>query len=322
MAHEVETMAYVKERGVPWHGLGNPLSNLVDAREMRAASGLDWVVDQRPLFTTGADGQSVKVEGKVANIRATDDQVLGVVGDRYKIIQNEALFDFSDALLDAGAVYETAGSLRGGKRVFISMEVPEGVSVPGDNGAVRSYVLVTNGHDGLHPMRAVVTPVRVVCQNTLNAALGSVRSSFTLRHTAKMEGRIAEARRALGIAHDFMVEFQAGAAKLIEKEISFDVADRLIASIFPLGDEEMDKGEKFSRRANETRAILRNAENLDGVRETGWGVYNAIAEYLDHGVKYRGGSAATALDARAESILFDGYAVKTKEKALAAVRAA
>lgn len=322
MAHEVETMAFVQKRGVPWHGLGNPLADLVDATAMRAASGLDWVVDQRPLFTTGIDGQSVKVEGKVANIRATDDQVLGVVGDRYKIIQNEALFDFSDALLDAGAVYETAGSLRNGKRVFISMEVPEGVSVAGDNGAVKSYVLVTNGHDGLHPMRAVITPVRVVCQNTLNAALGSVRSSFTLRHTAKMEGRVAQARTALGIAHNFMVEFREGAEQLIEKKISYDVADRLIASIFPAGEEEKEKGEKFSRRAMDTRAILRNAENLDGIRETGWGVYNAIAEYLDHGVKYRGGSAATAQDARAESILFDGYAVKTKEKALAAVRAA
>jgi hypothetical protein len=119
-----------------------------------------------------------------------------------------------------------------------------------------------------------------------------------------------------------MVEFREGAEQLIEKKISYDVADRLIASIFPLGDEEKDKGEKFSRRAMDTRAILRNAENLDGIRETGWGVYNAIAEYLDHGVKYRGGSSSTAQDARAESILFDGYAVKTKEKALVAVRTA
>jgi phage/plasmid-like protein (TIGR03299 family) len=320
MAHEVETMAFVGSRGLPWHGLGTSVEELLNAKEMQAAAGLDWVVEAKPMTLQGTN---IVVPNKVANVRNTDSAVLGVVGNRYKVIQNDEMFSFADFLLDAGAQFETAGSLRGGEVVFAAMEIPsEHIEIKGDNGQTKSYLVLANGHNGLFPFRALVTPVRVVCMNTLNAALGAAKTSFTIRHTAKVEGKIAEAKRALGITHKVMDEFRVGAEQLILKKMTEKEAIRVITSIFPLSEDEKREKKVFSDRAAQTIAIWKNAENLEGVRETAWGVWNAIGEYLDHGVAYRGGQRSTAADAKASSIVLDtGFAARTKRQALALVAA-
>ena len=320
MAHEVETMAFVGSRGLPWHGLGTSVEELLNAKEMQTAAGLDWVVEAKPMTLQGTN---IVVPNKVANVRNTDSAVLGVVGNRYKVIQNTEMFSFADYLLDAGAQFETAGSLRGGEVVFAAMEIPsEHIEIKGDNGQTKSYLVLANGHNGLFPFRALVTPVRVVCMNTLNAALGDAKTSFTIRHTAKVEGKIAEAKRALGITHKVMDEFRVGAESLILKKMSEKDAIRVITSIFPLTEDEKRDKKVFSDRAAQTLAIWKNAENLEGVRETAWGVWNAIGEYLDHGVAYRGGQRSTAADAKASSIVLDtGFAARTKRQALALVAA-
>jgi phage/plasmid-like protein (TIGR03299 family) len=287
---------------------------------MQTAAGLDWVVEAKPMTIAGTN---IVVPNKVANVRNTDSAVLGVVGSRYKVIQNTEMFSFADYLLDAGAQFETAGSLRGGEIVFAAMEIPsEHIEIKGDNGQTKSYLVLANGHNGLFPFRALVTPVRVVCMNTLNAALGDAKTSFTIRHTAKVEGKIAEAKRALGITHKVMDEFRVGAESLILKKMSEKDAIRVITSIFPLTEDEKRDKKVFSDRAQQTLAIWKNAENLEGVRETAWGVWNAIGEYLDHGVAYRGGQRSTAADAKASSIVLDtGFAARTKRQALALVAA-
>lgn len=320
MAHEVETMAFVGSRGLPWHGLGTSVEELLTAKEMKTAAGLDWVVEAKPMTIQGTN---IVIPNKVANVRNTDSAVLGVVGSRYKVIQNDEMFSFADFLLDAGAQFETAGSLRGGEVVFAAMEIPsEHIEIKGDNGQTRSYLVLANGHNGLFPFRALVTPVRVVCMNTLNAALGSAKTSFTIRHTAKIEGKIAEAKRALGITHKVMDEFRVGAENLILKQMTEKDAIRVITSVFPLSEDDKREKKVFSDRAAQTIAIWKNAENLEGVRETAWGVWNAIGEYLDHGVSYRGGQRSTAADAKASSVVLDtGFAARTKRQALALVRA-
>lgn len=320
MAHEVETMAFVGSRGLPWHGLGTSVEELLTAKEMKTAAGLDWVVEPKPMTVQGTN---IVVPNKVANVRNTDSAVLGVVGSRYKVIQNDEMFSFADHLLDAGAQFETAGSLRGGEVVFAAMEIPsEHIEIKGDNGQTKSYLVLANGHNGLFPFRALVTPVRVVCMNTLNAALGSAKTSFTIRHTAKIEGKIAEAKRALGITHKVMDEFRVGAENLILKKMTEKDAIRVITAVFPLSEDEKKDKKVFSDRAAQTIAIWKNAENLEGVRETAWGVWNAVGEYLDHGVSYRGGQRSTAADAKASSIVLDtGFAARTKRQALALVAA-
>ena len=318
MAHEVETMAFVGSRGLPWHGLGTSVEELLEAKAMQTAAGLDWVVEPKQMVL---EGTNIVVPNKVANVRNTDNAVLGVVGSRYKVIQNDEMFSFADLLLDAGAQFETAGSLRGGEVVFAAMEIPsEHIEIAGDNGKTNSYLVLANGHNGLFPFRALVTPIRVVCMNTLNAALGDAKTSFTIRHTAKVSGKIAEAKRALGITHKVMEEFKVGAEHLILKKMTEKDAIRVITSVFPLSEEEKQSKKVFSDRAASALAIWKNAENLEGVRETAWGVWNAIGEYLDHGVSYRGGKRSTAADAKTSSIVLDtGFAARTKRQALALV---
>ena len=319
MAHEVETMAYNKERGMPWHGLGVETNGLTTSAEMIVAAGLDWAVKQQPIFTT-LDGKQIAINGKRANVRSTDGEVLGVVGDRYTPIQNDEMMSFADALLDEGARYETAGSLKSGQVIFAALEIPEKIAIKGDNGATTTYLVIANGHNGLFPLKAMITPVRVVCMNTLNAALGSAKMSFTLRHTAKIEEKVSEAKRALGLASAAVDEFSLIGSRMVKEKMERGEAFRIISRIFPLSESEKREKEVMSERAKATFAILNNAENLDGLRDTKWGVYNAIAEYLDHGVSYRGGVRSTALDARASSVMLDtGFAAKTKREAILAL---
>lgn len=319
MAHEVETMAYNKERGMPWHGLGVETSGLTTSAEMIVAAGLDWAVKQQPIFTTLGE-KTIAIEGKRANVRSTDGAVLGVVGDRYTPIQNDEMMSFADALLDEGARYETAGSLKSGQVIFAALEIPEKIAIKGDNGATTTYLVIANGHNGLFPLKAMITPVRVVCMNTLNAALGSTKMSFTLRHTAKIEEKVSEAKRALGLASAAVDEFSLIGSRMVKEKMERGEAFRIISRIFPLSESEKREKEVMSERAKATFAILNNAENLDGLRDTKWGVYNAIAEYLDHGVSYRGGARSTALDARASSVMLDtGFAAKTKREAILAL---
>lgn len=319
MAHEVETMAYNAERGMPWHGLGVANAGLTTSAEMIVAAGLDWQVKQQPIFTT-LDGKQIAIDGKRANVRSTDGAVLGVVGDRYTPIQNDEMLSFADALLDEGARYETAGSLKSGQVIFAALEIPEKIEIKGDNGGTTTYLVIANGHNGLFPLKAMITPVRVVCMNTLNAALGSAKMSFTLRHTAKIEEKVAEAKRALGLASAAVDEFSRIGSKMVAEKMDRDEAFRVITRIFPLSESEKREKEVMSERAKATIAILNNAANLDGLRDTKWGVYNAIAEYLDHGVSYRGGVRSSALDARASSVMLDtGFAAKTKREAILAL---
>jgi phage/plasmid-like protein (TIGR03299 family) len=319
MAHEVETMAYNKERGMPWHGLGVANAGLTTSAEMIVSAGLDWKVKQQPIFTEH-NGATIAINGKRANVRDTDGAVLGVVGDRYTPIQNDEVMSFADALLEEGARYEAAGSLRGGQIVFTALEIPEKITIQGDNGGTTTYLVVANGHNGLFPLKAMITPVRVVCMNTLNAALGSAKMSFTLRHTARLDEKVKEAKRALGIASKVVDEFSEVASRMVAEKVDRDEIFRVITQLFPLSQKEREGKEVLSERAKATIAILNNAENLDGLRDTKWGLYNAIAEYLDHGVSYRGGVRSTANDARASSVMLDtGFAAKTKREAILAL---
>lgn len=319
MAHEVETMAYNAERGAPWHKLGVANDGLTTSAEMIVAAGLDWAVKQQPIFTT-LDGKQIAINGKRANVRSTDGSVLGVVGDRYTPIQNDEMMSFADALLDEGARYESAGSLKSGQVVFAALGIPEKIQIKGDNGATNTYLVIANGHNGLFPLKAMITPVRVVCMNTLNAALGSAKMSFTLRHTAKIEEKVAEAKRALGLAANAVEEFSFIGSRMVAEKMDRDEAFRVITRIFPLSESEKRDKEVMSERAKATIAILNNAENLEGLRDTKWGVYNAIAEYLDYGVSYRGGVRSSASDARASSVMLDtGFAAKTKREAVLAL---
>ena len=177
MAANVESMFYVRE--TPWHGLGTKVQEAPDSKEALRLAGLDWKVLQEPIRT--AQGEAVP--GYKANVRDVDRKVLGVVTDRYKVIQNEEAFAFVDSLLGEGVRFETAGSLQEGKSVWLLAHLPHEYIISGER--ISPYLVFSNTHDGFGAVKAAITPIRVVCNNTLNLALKSAKRSWSMIHTEK-----------------------------------------------------------------------------------------------------------------------------------------
>ena len=171
MAANVESMFSVRVK--PWHGIGTVVEECPCAGEAVRLAGLDWKVEQKDVYTAG--GQLIP--GYKANVRDSDQSVLGVVSDRYQVVQNEEAFAFTDELLGQGIRYETAGSLQGGRRTFILAKLPERFIIAGDE--ITPYFVIMNSHDGSCSIKAAMTPVRVVCQNTLNLALRTAKRTWT-----------------------------------------------------------------------------------------------------------------------------------------------
>lgn len=314
MVAAVETMAY--GRGIPWHGLGTKTENeLSTAEEMIVAAGLDWDVQKLPMIVQ-VGGGDVIVPNAWANTRMTDFSVLGVVGDPYQNVLNRTAFSWADSLVDSGvAKYETAGSLFGGRKVFLSMELPEGIHVPGDEGEVKPYILVTNGFDGSTVLQASVTMVRVVCANTWTLALGAATRTFRIRHSGSIDGKLAAAREALGVTFTYTEEFSRIAGRLALAKVTNRQVDAILRAAFPVPETQKAPDKIDRSDFAKVREIYRTTENLDAVRGTAWGVLQASGEYLDHVVDYHGRRFAD-VDVRMDSIVYDGPAARRKQKVL------
>ena len=283
MAAAVESFASFREPA--WHGLGTVFDHEVtSANEMlRLANLNNWNVRlediELPDNYTSSKLNFLVVRDHPIN---GNPDVLSVVGERYQTLQNEDLFAFGDYLLD-GARWETAGSLKNGRVVFGSLALeretvldPDGVS-----DKVKTYLLVNTSHDGSVAVAASITPVRVVCANTLNVALKGTKQSFKMRHTSTLEGRIASAREALGLANSYMDEFDKMAKELIEKEITKATFDKIVATAYPMPDK--DKKGAFKKWENKIDLLeeLYVADTNKNINKTAWGAYNTLTERLD-----------------------------------------
>jgi phage/plasmid-like protein (TIGR03299 family) len=275
MSHEVETMFYTGD--VPWHRLGTHIEEAPTAQDALSAAGLDWTVMAAPLYG-GIAEQYVAVEGWVANVRSTDHRVLGVVSDRYQIVQNAQAFDWVDELLGFGVRFETAGSLQGGKRIWMTTKLPDQYRIAGD--AVDVYLTVTNGHDGRHAVTAVVSPVRVVCQNTLNLALGSAERSWSLAHYRHIDQRLDEARTTLQLTTGYLAKLDAVANQLLTIPVANADWRDLVYDLVPQSPHELPS-------TTARRDLLMAAWSLPdqaAFMDTAWNAVNAVAWMSSHTV--------------------------------------
>lgn len=201
MAHEIESFAYAKS--LPWHELGTYLGDeLVTSERMIQAAELDWTVHVNPNLFVSVGGDQHEVVTHHAVVRNTDQKILGIVGPRYRPVQNREVFDFAEAFAgEAGVRFETAGSLRGGRVVFALGKLQDRIKFFG-NDYYDKYLLLTNAHDGSRSFTLKFTTVRVVCANTLAAALRSSDDEFRMRHVSNVSRLVQEARRASGIMDD------------------------------------------------------------------------------------------------------------------------
>ena len=319
MSHNVDTMFYTGER--PWHGLGVELEQPATAAEAIEAAKMGWEIKKVPVHLP--DG--VEIPGHYATVRGDTGVPLGVVGDQSQPIQNKEAFSFFDSVVGEGqAIYHTAGSLGQGERVWILAKLPEIIRITVED-VVEEFLLLTNSHNGWSSLRVFYTPVRVVCQNTLNMALGGVaRKGIAIRHSGDIRSKIAEAQRALGLAAEFYSEFAEVAALCRERELAMKELDAYLQVVVP----DPKDGKVSTRAQNVRQEMVRLFETgkgntLPGVRGTLWAAVNAVAEYADHVRTPRAKDPADRASNRMESIWFgSGATLKARawDKALQLVK--
>ena len=223
-----DTMMYVRE--VPWHGLGTRVETAPNSIDAIRLAGIDWTVDGKPVY----DNRGNEIPGYKANTRSSDGSVLGIVSNRYKIIQNKDAFAFTDALLhidDCEVHYETAGSLKGGKIVWLLAKLAN-QDILGDE--VTPYLCFRNTHDGKGSIKVCMTPIRVVCNNTLNIALEQATRMWTTRHIGNLDTKMEEAKETLGLARDYMVELTHTADILSSVKISDAELENVLDTMYPI----------------------------------------------------------------------------------------
>jgi phage/plasmid-like protein (TIGR03299 family) len=308
MAHDLETVngqtAFASLREPAWHGLGTVFEEEVTTKQMLKLAHLDnWNVRLEDVAVPDGfeSDKGYSFVTRTNPFNRDQNDILGVVGERYVPLQNEDLFEFGDLMLDGGGRWETAGSIKGGRQVFgsIALERETVLDPSGVSDKVNTYLLVNTSHDGSVAIQASITPVRVVCANTLNLALGrgnrGVKQSFKIRHTATASGRVQQAREALGLANAYMDEFDKMAKAMIETEISKAKFDEIVALAYPMPEKD-SKGslKKWASKIDLINEIYVGDYN-NTIAGTAWGTFNALTERLDWYRSARGGNTEAML---------------------------
>jgi phage/plasmid-like protein (TIGR03299 family) len=331
MAHLLESVngetAFASLREPAWHGLGEVFTEEVSTTEMLKKAKLNnWNVRLEevaiPIGMESDKNYSFVVRDNPFTKGNKD--VLGIVGERYAPLQNEELFDFADNILDNGGRWETAGSIKGGRIVFgsLALERETVIDPNGVSDKINTYLLVNTSHDGSISIQASITPVRVVCANTLNLALGnrgrggSVKQSFKIRHTQTASGKVAVAREALGLANQYMDEFSVMANDMIQTEVNKKKFDEIVLALYPKPKDEAKNA--ISRWENKIDLIneIYVGQFNNTISGTAWGVANALTERLDWYRSGRGGKSESIL---AGASGFDAMVNAEKNKIFKAV---
>ena len=270
----VETGMYVGAVP-PWVKLGKKVDEAVDSEQALKLSGLDWEVIQKPVQIIGG----AAIPGFKANVRSTDDKFLGMVSDRYKVVQNRDAFAFTDMLLGEGVKYETAGSLFNGKRIWLLARLPE-TQILGDD--VIPYLCFTNGHDGYHSIKVCCCHTRVVCNNTLNFALSNAPRSWSTRHVGDLASKMEEARRTLHLANAYTEELAVVADQLANTTVSEDEVRKILDNTFPVAPEATERTKQNAEDMKESFMICMLAPDLIKFAGSAYQVAQAAADYADH----------------------------------------
>ena len=293
ISSEVETAAY--NRLPAWHGLGTVVPNAMTAAEALKIAGIDWLVEGRTAYFQKqpdpaqiASASYQEVPHCMINVRMSDQKVLGVVTDRYKICQNHAAFSFIDHIIgkEGNAHYESAGALFGGKQVWMLAKM-DGVSILGDQ--VDPYIVFRNSHDGSTGITVALTPVRVVCNNTLTMALDGAKRVWSTTHTGDLDQKMEEARETLRHVKQYMEEMPKAATAMYELNVYKDEIPKILKEIFP--DPLPAKGEDapgkiavahVEKARQDVFNIYETVDDIAKFNGTAWGFYNAITDYAQH----------------------------------------
>jgi len=328
MAHEIEIingtarMMYAGE--TPWHGLGQKVDSEVTSAAAIRLAGLDWVCEKQPIYLSGTamvDDIPVlgkQIPGRQAVVRTEDKAIMGVVSDQYQIIQNSECFDFMDEVVGSGqAVYHTAGSLFGGRIVFVTLKLP-GQAKVGDD-LIDKYILMHTSHDGTFSLSVRWTPVRVVCANTAEFAFQNCSNVLNIRHASNYAQKVAEARKVLQLTEHYYSVMEKEFNKLLDAVITEEEMVKFTEELFPV-----EEGKKVTTVTANKRMLVQKLAIVGtgnaAIVGTRWAAYNAVTEYADHYITPRSRNEEFKNDARMYSLCFgSGYDLKKRALQLLSV---
>tara|TARA_R100000808_G_scaffold25055_1_gene61005 strand:- start:7118 stop:8065 length:948 start_codon:yes stop_codon:yes gene_type:complete len=279
MVAAVETMAYAGE--VPWHGLGVEVPSDLTPVQMLEKAGLDWTVSKKPL-TYEVDGRRVKAGKKEALVRDSDGQFLDVVSSAWNPLQNEQAFDFFNDFVGAGEMeMHTAGSLNDGKMIWALAKIKGQVfeAVPGDE--VESYLLFANPHKFGACITVQGTDIRVVCNNTLNYALG-IDSDRLVRVNHRSEFDADMVKETLGVAKEKMETYKEVAQFLAAKRYTAESIVEYFDTVFPSMSHKRDADERTSRQTKQAMEVLDTQPGAEFGRGSFWQAFNTVTYLTDH----------------------------------------
>ncbi|UZJ63968.1 DUF945 domain-containing protein [Sphingobacterium sp. KU25419] len=316
-----------------WHGLGQIVTDYPTSKEAIIHAGLDYEVIKAPLFTradsmgiaqdgTVVDGMEIAIPNNFANIRSDNNAVLGVVGKDYQIVQNNEAFSFFDAIVGNGdgILYETAGALGQGERIFITAKLPGYIRVGNGEDVTEKYIFLTTSHDGSGSITAAFTPIRIVCQNTLNASLRSMSNVVRIRHTAGAKQRLADAHKVMGLANTLSTELEG----IFNRWAKVDIADKDVKKLIQLAlcpnketYELLRKGATdqlssvFTNTVEEvfSYAMMADTQLMETTKGKLFGAYNSVTGYYQNVRKFRDD------EAKLQSIVMGGTAQGRAQKA-------
>ena len=275
MAANVESMFYVRE--TPWHGLGIKCEEALTSKEALEKSGLDWTVKQSQLQTI----EGMTVENYFANIRESDNQILGIVSNKYQIVQNVDAFAFTDMLIGEGVKYETAGSLAMGKRVWMLAKLPQAYYINGEQ--IEPYMVFTNSHDTSSAIRCALTPTRVVCQNTLTLALNTAKRIWSTPHTGNLDDKMREAKDTLFFADAYMKALVNEADTLQQVKINDMEVIKLINELIEMPDDATtSKAVNVNTLRRDLKLRYFDAPDLQGMDKNAYRYVNAVSDFATH----------------------------------------
>lgn len=262
-----------------WHRLGQTSDRQLTAEEAIKEARLDWEVEQVPVYHQAGD-EMLEVPDQYCVRRTDNNRVMSVMSKRYQMIQNHETFSFADDIVGSGrAVWDTAGSIAGGRVVFMQVELEGRLFLKSnpDDQTVKK-VLFINSHDGSKALMGMITPVRVVCQNTLNAALGSKSNQFKIYHRKNFQSKKDEAAKILGLASAFYDDLQTVMDTLAEQQVTKTYVEGFVNTLMPATKDEVST--RTENRRNQITSLFSTGRGNNG--ETKWDLFNAVTEYVDH----------------------------------------
>jgi len=294
MAHELNynerkgTYSFASHAEVAWHGLGQVVPAAMTAAEAIQQANLDYQVVKEKIYTKSPVNDDVEVCGYWATIRTDSNDVLGVVRSRYEVVQNKDAFLFFDSIVDEGeAIYETAGALGKGERIFLLAKLPEDFRIGGEK--INRYILLYNSHDGTSSIVAGLTNVRVVCNNTLQAALRGISNKVLIAHTQGAKERLKEASRVMGISSEYTNAIKDVFNRMVDTKMSeqqyVDYYTKIFKTDYVLTEgEQKEDSTRLKNMVNSTMhfALTHPTQTSAEAYGTLWGAYNAISGYYNY----------------------------------------